>query len=150
MPNSEWFQFTVINFKDILEVLVSLFGPNHCKVELRILTDFNMETVPPEFYNHLRKESLWKCNSWQRTRWKKNLQVVSSHIQKTAECQDVRQEVYKLFCLILFYYFTQRGSRERSTFIHLARDSSQTHKFPHFCLLLVILFWVIILIIIKM
>jgi len=29
-----------------LEVLVSMFDPNHCKTKLRILTDFNMETVP--------------------------------------------------------------------------------------------------------
>jgi hypothetical protein len=43
------------------------------------------------------------------------------HTQKTAEFNDTRQEVYILICLLV-YHFTQKGSRERNTFIQQARD----------------------------
>ena len=35
-----------LRFKDILEILVSMFDSSVCKTKLRILTDFDMETVP--------------------------------------------------------------------------------------------------------
>jgi len=35
-----------LRFKDVIEILVSLFNPNFCKTKLRILTDFYTEIVP--------------------------------------------------------------------------------------------------------